>query len=69
MLKSEAFSQKNNEGGSQTTADIADMEAWRRRLFSVRRTCNSEDAPEAAEQGICSKNANEYAEVRLASQN
>jgi len=70
MLGNDGFSQKySRQSADDSSVDELDMEAWRRRLLSAPRTCNSEDGPQAAEQGLCSENVNDYAEVRLSSQN
>lgn len=76
MLEKLDLERSNQEISSQNGTDDNDnndmdirVEAIRRRLISVPRTCNSEDGPQAIEQGICSKNANDYSEVRVWSQN
>mmetsp|Transcript_4200 Transcript_4200/g.8100 ORF Transcript_4200/g.8100 Transcript_4200/m.8100 type:complete len:257 (+) Transcript_4200:121-891(+) len=73
MLESDVYSQKYSRQSADdsniNSGDELDMQTWRRRLLSAPRTCNSEDGPQAAEQGLCSENVNDYAEVRLSSQN
>ena len=70
MLGNIALSQKHSrQSADDYSVDELVMKAWRCGLLSAPRTCNSEDAPQAAKQGLCSKNVNDYAEVQLLSQN
>jgi len=92
MLESERYSQKYSDDTDSADDDAdendssrenaVDMRAWRRRLLSTPRVCNSEDdddndvatssesiASSSPGQSSCSKNENDYAEVRLWAQN